>query len=286
MRPPGRQGAGLRGRADQAPQRGALPARHHAGAGHHRRPHRRRVGHAARRPQATSATSRSSSARPTSLPTFKAAFLAILRSSSGPGVEELTGHELYALCDEEYAAADAWLERAGFAALIAAGAPRPREAAGEPRGRRARQGLRPVRRRLAARGGRHDLRRGGRRGHRVPGGRGRAARHDARRSGWPSPSGASFYKAREKARVDRRPRRLGLRARQDAGRLLPGARRHRLRHREVAGGGAVRRRALDGDQDRRPARREAVRRRHPRRVSRTRCWPTTSRPRSTGTPPG
>jgi isocitrate lyase len=57
-----------------------------------------------------------------SLPTFKAAFLAILRQFQRAGVEELSGHELYALCDEEYAAADAWLERAGFARAIAAGA--------------------------------------------------------------------------------------------------------------------------------------------------------------------
>ncbi len=57
-----------------------------------------------------------------SLPTFKAAFLAILRQFQRAGVEELSGHELYALCDEEYAAADAWLERAGFAKAIAAAA--------------------------------------------------------------------------------------------------------------------------------------------------------------------
>ena len=64
----------------------------------------------------------------------------------------------------------------------------------------------------------------------------------------------------------RRGHHLGLRARQDAGRLLPGARRHRLRHRQVAGGGPLRRHPLDGDQDRRPARRQEVRRRHPRRL--------------------
>jgi isocitrate lyase len=52
------------------------------------------------------------------LPTFKAAFLAILRRFRQAGVEELSGHELYALCDEEYAAADAWLERTGFAKAI------------------------------------------------------------------------------------------------------------------------------------------------------------------------
>ncbi len=53
-----------------------------------------------------------------SLPTFKAAFLAILRQFQRAGVEELSGNDLYALCDEELAAADAWLEKAGFAKAI------------------------------------------------------------------------------------------------------------------------------------------------------------------------
>jgi isocitrate/methylisocitrate lyase len=57
-----------------------------------------------------------------SLPTFKAAFLAILRQFHRAGIEELSGHEIYALSDEELAAADAWLERAGFARAIAAAA--------------------------------------------------------------------------------------------------------------------------------------------------------------------
>jgi isocitrate lyase len=57
-----------------------------------------------------------------SLPTFKAAFLAILRQFQRAGLEELSGHELYALCDEEYAAADAWLERARFTQAIASAA--------------------------------------------------------------------------------------------------------------------------------------------------------------------
>jgi isocitrate/methylisocitrate lyase len=56
------------------------------------------------------------------LPTFRAAFLAVLRQFQRAGVEELSGHELYALCDEEYAAADAWLERAGLTGAIAAAA--------------------------------------------------------------------------------------------------------------------------------------------------------------------
>ncbi len=49
VRTPGRQGPGLLGRADQAPQRGSLPARHHGSGGDHRRPHRRRGGQPARR---------------------------------------------------------------------------------------------------------------------------------------------------------------------------------------------------------------------------------------------
>jgi isocitrate lyase len=56
------------------------------------------------------------------LPTFKAAFLAILRQFQRAGVEELSGHELYALCDEELAAADAWLARAGLSTAIATAA--------------------------------------------------------------------------------------------------------------------------------------------------------------------
>ncbi|WP_242342559.1 isocitrate lyase ICL2 [Anaeromyxobacter terrae] len=68
-------------------------------------------------------------ARNLALPTFKAAFLAILRQFQRGGVEELSGHELYALCEEEYAAADAWLERAGFAKGIAAAAADYRRAA-------------------------------------------------------------------------------------------------------------------------------------------------------------
>jgi isocitrate lyase len=53
------------------------------------------------------------------LPTFRAGFLAILRQFQRSGVEELSGHQLYALCDEEYAAADAWLARLGFDRAIA-----------------------------------------------------------------------------------------------------------------------------------------------------------------------
>ena len=57
-----------------------------------------------------------------SIPTFKAAFLAILRQFHAAGVEELSGHLLYALCDEEYAAADAWLAKNDFSKAIGAAA--------------------------------------------------------------------------------------------------------------------------------------------------------------------
>jgi isocitrate lyase len=52
------------------------------------------------------------------LPTFKAAFLALLRQFQRAGVEELSGHEAYAMSQAEYAAADAWLEKTGLAGLV------------------------------------------------------------------------------------------------------------------------------------------------------------------------
>ncbi len=45
------------------------------------------------------------------LPTFKASFLAILRQFKNAGVDELSGHELYAMSDEEYANADNWIAK-------------------------------------------------------------------------------------------------------------------------------------------------------------------------------
>src|SRR5690349_2931982 len=51
------------------------------------------------------------------VPTFKVAFLAILRALNARGIEELTGHRIYETSDEEYAAADLWLTKSGVAAL-------------------------------------------------------------------------------------------------------------------------------------------------------------------------
>lgn len=52
------------------------------------------------------------------VPTFKIAFLTILRALHQRGLEELTGHELYAVSEDEYAEAQTWLDEHGFAALI------------------------------------------------------------------------------------------------------------------------------------------------------------------------
>jgi isocitrate lyase len=53
------------------------------------------------------------------LPSYKAAFLALTRRFHQLGIAELNGHKLYAVSDEEYAAADAWLEKSGLAKAVA-----------------------------------------------------------------------------------------------------------------------------------------------------------------------
>lgn len=52
------------------------------------------------------------------VPAYKAAYLAAMRRLHQAGVTEINGHLLYAISDEEYAAADAWLERVGLVAAI------------------------------------------------------------------------------------------------------------------------------------------------------------------------
>lgn len=54
----------------------------------------------------------------TGVPAFRAAFLAILRQFHAAGLHALGGHRIYALCDDEYAAADAWLARRGLAGRV------------------------------------------------------------------------------------------------------------------------------------------------------------------------
>lgn len=53
----------------------------------------------------------------TRLPTFRAGLLALLRQYYRAGIAELSGHLLYAMSEEEYAAADAWLSKNGLATL-------------------------------------------------------------------------------------------------------------------------------------------------------------------------
>jgi isocitrate lyase len=52
------------------------------------------------------------------VPSFRIGFLAILRALHGKKIEELTGYQLYAISEGEYKAADAWLAKAGLAALF------------------------------------------------------------------------------------------------------------------------------------------------------------------------
>jgi len=54
-----------------------------------------------------------------SLPTYKAAFLALTKRFHDAGVAALNGHLLYRLSDEEYRAADAWLDKKGLGREIA-----------------------------------------------------------------------------------------------------------------------------------------------------------------------
>ena len=54
----------------------------------------------------------------TSVPSYKAGFLAVLRRLHAAGIAEVNGHMLYAVSDEEYADADAWLEANGVTAAV------------------------------------------------------------------------------------------------------------------------------------------------------------------------
>jgi isocitrate/methylisocitrate lyase len=64
------------------------------------------------------------------IPSYKAGYLALMKRFHQAGVAELNGHKLYALSDDEYAAADAWLERSGLAKLAAEAAAAIRKGGG------------------------------------------------------------------------------------------------------------------------------------------------------------
>ncbi len=55
------------------------------------------------------------------LPSYKLCYLTLMKRFFDAGILELNGHLLYSISQEEYAAANAWLERTGLAALVAEG---------------------------------------------------------------------------------------------------------------------------------------------------------------------
>ncbi|WP_292991563.1 isocitrate lyase ICL2 [Mycobacterium sp.] len=59
------------------------------------------------------------------IPSYKSCFLAMVRRFYESGFKELNGHLLYALPEEQYATADAWLERNGVVELITQAAASP-----------------------------------------------------------------------------------------------------------------------------------------------------------------
>ncbi|MEZ4651108.1 MAG: isocitrate lyase ICL2 [Candidatus Eisenbacteria bacterium] len=62
------------------------------------------------------------------LPSYKVGFVAILRKLHALGIDEVRGHLLFAIADEELAAADAWLDRTGLVNAVEAAAKRFLEA--------------------------------------------------------------------------------------------------------------------------------------------------------------
>jgi isocitrate lyase len=65
------------------------------------------------------------------IPSYKAAFLAVMRTLNAAGVTEINGHLLYAVPVDEEAAADAWLEQTGLISTIRDAARDHREGAAE-----------------------------------------------------------------------------------------------------------------------------------------------------------
>jgi isocitrate lyase len=56
------------------------------------------------------------------VPSYKAAYLAVMRRLHSSGVADINGHMIYAVSASEYAAADEWLDAAGLTAVIDAAA--------------------------------------------------------------------------------------------------------------------------------------------------------------------
>ena len=165
------------GRADQAPQRRALPARRHGGARHHRGAHRRRGGQPPRRPRrrARPAVHPRRDQPQASRPTRSASWRCMKRLLRPSGVDELNGHLLYAHLGRGVRRGRRLARRAGHVGQIADGGAAAGRAGGESPSRPLFDKVEStLRRRLGGRRRARDLRRGGRRGARVPRRRGRA----------------------------------------------------------------------------------------------------------------
>ncbi len=217
------------------------------------------------------------------IPSYKACFLALLRRFYELGVKELNGHLLYALADDEYAAADAWLERQGIPGLVSDAVNAWREN-GQAIDRRP---LRQVESRFvdAWEDDAGLMTYGEAVAEVLEFGESEGEPVDMSAEEWRRFAGrASLYAAREKARSWastpdgtaswRRPPRATTRSAAAYRTRSPSRSRRR---RSPTSSGWRRRPRISPTPGSSPTRSMPS--------SPTRCWPTTSRPRSTGTPP-
>ena len=199
------------------------------------------------------------------LPTYKVGYLAILRKLRELGVNDARGHLLYKISAAEYDEASAWLARTGVMRVLEESAKAFQQAGGssaeallervetayleawqaEANLTSYPQAVADVIEFRASEGERFDMSAGE----------------------WLAfANRTSFHAARARARS------MGIdiiwdcEASQDSRGLLPDTERNPVRGRQVAGCRPIRRPPVDGDQDREPGRRPALRRGHPRRV--------------------
>ena len=115
VRSPGREGPRLAGRADQAAQRGAIPNStswgYPASSWRERTP-RPRISSTGRGDERDQPFLLGTTA--VGLPSYKLGYLALLKYVHEAGVDDVRGHLLYALEDDDYAKAHTWFERAGL----------------------------------------------------------------------------------------------------------------------------------------------------------------------------
>ena len=221
------------------------------------------------------------------LPSYKAGYLAILRTLSELGAADVRGHLLFAVSEaENRAACPRGSTASGSRRSSHETRTRPQHGVGHGSAESILDKLDTKLHGELADGGRHeDVRPGRRRRMAVPDRRRRAFRHDRSRSGRRSRRRRRFYEVTEKAKS------MGIHVDWDC--ELPKTPEGFY---QIQGGldyaiakslavapfadllwMETKTADLRG--------RAEIRRGHPRRLSRTRCSPTTSRPRSTGTRP-